>query len=43
MSHGQDYNPLTVKPSVVVCDGCGCVVADTDQHDLWHRKTRSTV
>jgi hypothetical protein len=26
-----------------VCEGCGCVVGDLDQHDEWHRKTRSIV
>jgi hypothetical protein len=31
------------KVLINVCEACGCVIYDEQQHDLWHVKTRSRV
>jgi hypothetical protein len=37
---GQEYTLITI---LWTCNGCGCVVVDTKQHDKMHNKTRSVV
>lgn len=44
---GQEYrslnNPTRETTPVWVCGGCGAIIADRDQHNLFHTKTRSAV
>jgi hypothetical protein len=44
MSGAQAYLAQTCKSDhFLVCLGCGAVVFDTVQHDVFHSKTRSVV
>jgi hypothetical protein len=47
MSGTQGYrslnNPTRETVLLWMCEGCGAVIADRDQHSLFHTKTRSTV
>jgi hypothetical protein len=42
----QIYHWVASTPAGVemsLCEGCGALVADRMQHDIWHTKTRSIV